>query len=56
VFKAAWRLLPTSRGREAIGCLRQAIDLPFCAAGLLLDYLADALGGLAAWIAGGDWP
>jgi hypothetical protein len=36
--------------------LRQAIALPVYTVGLLLDYLAAALGRLAAWIAGDDWP
>jgi hypothetical protein len=34
----------------------KAIALPVYAVGLLLDYLSDALGRLAAWIAGDDWP
>ena len=36
--------------------LRQAIALPVYTAGLVLDYLSAALGRLAAWIAGDDWP
>jgi hypothetical protein len=29
---------------------------PFCAVALILSYLSDDLGKLAAWIAGDDWP
>jgi hypothetical protein len=36
--------------------LRQAIALPIYTLGLLLDYLAAALGRLGASIAGDDWP
>jgi hypothetical protein len=36
--------------------LRRAITLPVYTVGLLLDYLSDALGQLAAWIAGDRWP
>jgi hypothetical protein len=36
--------------------LRQAIALPVYTVGLLLNYLSGALGWLAAWIAGDDWP
>jgi hypothetical protein len=36
--------------------LRQTIALPVYTLGLLLDYLSAALGRLAAWIAGDDWP
>jgi hypothetical protein len=35
--------------------LRQAIALPAYTIALLLDSLSDALGWLAAWIAGDDW-
>ena len=36
--------------------IRQGLALPIYAIGLLLDYLSAALGRLAAWIAGDDWP
>jgi len=36
--------------------IRRAIALPVYTIGLLLDYLSAALGRLAAWIAGDDWP
>ena len=36
--------------------LRQAAALPLYAVSLILDYTAAALGRLAAWIAGDDWP
>jgi hypothetical protein len=36
--------------------LRQAIALPLYAVALVLSYASDALGHLAAWIAGDDWP
>jgi hypothetical protein len=36
--------------------LRQAIALPVYTVALVLDYLSAALGRLAAWIAGDDWP
>jgi len=36
--------------------LRRSIVLPICAAALLLDYVGNAFGRLAAWIAGDDWP
>jgi hypothetical protein len=36
--------------------LRQTIALPVYAVALILDYLSAALGRLAAWIAGDDWP
>jgi hypothetical protein len=32
------------------------IALPVYTVALFLDYLAGALGRLAAWIAGDDWP
>jgi hypothetical protein len=35
---------------------RQAVALPVYTVALLLDYLSAALGRLAAWIAGDDWP
>jgi hypothetical protein len=37
-------------------CLRRAIALPVYTVALLLDYLSAALGRLAAWVAGDDWP
>ena len=43
------RIRPFSR-------LRQAIALPVYAVALLMDYVSVALGRLAAWIAGDDWP
>jgi hypothetical protein len=36
--------------------LRRAVALPLYAIALALSYLSDALGHLAAWIAGDDWP
>jgi hypothetical protein len=36
--------------------LRRAADLPVYTVALVLDLLTDALGRLAAWIAGDDWP
>jgi hypothetical protein len=36
--------------------LRQAIALPLYIASLILDFASVALGRLAAWIAGDDWP
>ena len=36
--------------------IRQGLALPVYTVGLLLDYLSAALGRLAAWIAGDDWP
>jgi hypothetical protein len=36
--------------------LQQAIALPVYTIALLLNYLSDAFGRLAAWIAGDDWP
>jgi hypothetical protein len=36
--------------------LRRAIALPLYGLALALSYLSDALGKLAAWIAGDDWP
>jgi hypothetical protein len=41
---------------EAIGKLRQAAALPVYTIALLLDYVSAAVGRLAAWIAGDDWP
>jgi hypothetical protein len=35
---------------------RRAIALPFYTLALLLDVASTALGRLAAWIAGDDWP
>jgi hypothetical protein len=35
---------------------RQALALPIYTLALILDYTAAALGRLAAWIAGDDWP
>jgi hypothetical protein len=32
------------------------LALPIYAVALLLSFLSDALGNLAAWIAGDDWP
>jgi len=36
--------------------IRQALALPIYTVALILDYTAAALGKLAAWIAGDDWP
>ena len=36
--------------------LRRALALPLYAASLVLDYASAALGQLAAWVAGDDWP
>jgi hypothetical protein len=36
--------------------LRQALALPIYAVSVVLDYASVALGRLAAWIAGDDWP
>jgi hypothetical protein len=36
--------------------LRQAIALPLYAVALVLSFLSDALGTLAAKIAGDEWP
>lgn len=36
--------------------LRRALALPLYAASLILDYASAALGQLAAWVAGDDWP
>jgi hypothetical protein len=49
-------LLPTILHREAFGSLRQAAALPVYTLALILSYLSDGLGRLAAWIAGDDWP
>jgi hypothetical protein len=49
-------LLPACLNREAFGRLRQALALPIYALALILDYSAGALGQLAAWIAGDEWP
>jgi len=50
------RLLPNFRYREAFGRLRQAIALPLYTASLILSFVSDALGKLAARIAGDHWP
>ena len=49
-------LLPNFRYREAFGRLRQAIALPLYTASLILSFVSDALGKLAARIAGDHWP
>jgi hypothetical protein len=36
--------------------VRQAVALPIYALALILDFSASAVGNLAAWIAGDDWP
>jgi hypothetical protein len=35
---------------------RQALALPVYTLSLILDFVSDGLGRLAAWIAGDDWP
>jgi hypothetical protein len=42
--------------RHCLSGLRQALALPLYVVALLLSFLSDALGGLAAKIAGDDWP
>jgi hypothetical protein len=41
--------------RVTLISFRRSIALPIYTIALLLDYLSDALGQLAAWIAGDDW-
>jgi len=36
--------------------LRHALALPLYTVSLLLDFVSAALGRLAAWVAGDDWP
>jgi hypothetical protein len=36
--------------------LRQAVAWPIYLISLILDYASAALGRLAAWVAGDDWP
>jgi hypothetical protein len=48
-------LLPNFQHWEAIGRLRQAAALPAYTVALLLDFVSEALGRLAAWIASDDW-
>jgi hypothetical protein len=38
------------------GQLRQALALPIYVISLILDVASVALGRLAAWVAGDDWP
>jgi hypothetical protein len=35
---------------------RRALALPIYTIALILSFLSDALGSLAAWIAGDNWP
>ena len=50
-----YRLLPGLESREACGrLLRQAVALPLYTVAPILSYASDALGNLAAWIAGDD--
>jgi hypothetical protein len=38
------------------GCIRRVLALPIYTVALILSYLSDALGYVAAKIAGDDWP
>jgi hypothetical protein len=53
-------LLPKTSCWEANGPrllrMRRATALPIYTVALILSFLSDALGSLAAWIAGDDWP
>ncbi len=41
---------------SAVLRIRQAFALPIYTVALILDFASAALGRLAAWIAGDDWP
>ena len=41
---------------SALRRFRQAAAMPIYALAPMLDFLSAALGRLAAWIAGDDWP
>jgi putative lipase involved disintegration of autophagic bodies len=58
-LRSLWRRLRCWLAGHRLGgvvtpCIRRALALPVYAVALLLDYLAAALGRLAAWIADDD--